>query len=280
MNDVMSKLQAWLNGVMTGDQITKYCAEMGIQFYPGFNFPKFPNSSPGPQDDGNGDVTVVDTFVTSLYRKAFESTTRPKTFGDSVWPKYADAAGKDFDEESEDNFGAQSGQRGHGNSQSFGSGRRMGFSDGKPHSRRRHASEKSGYSSEIGSDQDDDDFENESCNGSNSRSQAAFHNAMPRHAGHNVRGNPQGRGPGRGGLTGGRYGCGGHGHPGQYPQGAWDVLGVPGVINSRLVRESKKFMHADVVFRQSQNCQMHLAMEPVAFANMCERQIRLGLFKE
>jgi hypothetical protein len=34
MNDVMSKLQEWLNGGMTGDKITQYCAEMGFQFYP------------------------------------------------------------------------------------------------------------------------------------------------------------------------------------------------------------------------------------------------------
>jgi chromosome segregation ATPase len=53
MNDVMSKLQEWLNGGMTGDQITQYCAEMGFQFYPGFNLPNFPNSSPNSQDDGN-----------------------------------------------------------------------------------------------------------------------------------------------------------------------------------------------------------------------------------
>jgi hypothetical protein len=139
-----------------------------------------------------GLTTVVDTPVTSPYRKVFECDTCPKTTGDPLWPKYPDATGKDFEEESEDNFVALGGQRCHDNSQVYGSGGRMGFSDRKHHSRQRHASEKSGYSSEIGSNHDDDDFDNESCNGSNSRSQAAFHNVMPRHAGHNMRGNPQG----------------------------------------------------------------------------------------
>jgi hypothetical protein len=62
-------------------------------------------------------------------------------------------------------------------------------------------------------------------------------------------------------LTGGRYGCDCYGHPVQYPQGAWDVPGMPGVINPKLLRESKKFMLEDVKFRQFQSCQVHLPME-------------------
>ena len=101
-------------------------------------------------------------------------------------------------------------------------------------------------------------MDNTSCG---NRSHAALNNVLPRYAGHTIRGNPQGIGPGRGGWAGGRYGCGGYGHPGQYPQGAWDVPGVQGEINSRLVRESKKFMLGETKFRQDQTCQDHLKME-------------------
>jgi hypothetical protein len=130
----------------------------------------------------------------------------------------------------------------------------MGFSNGKPQTlnRQRHSSDKSdmhnqneskrwGKNSGNGSE-NEDESESESCDESHGKSQAAFHGATPRHAGPYVRNNLHGRGPGRGGLTGGRHVCGHKGHSCQNQQGAWDVPGVQGVINSKLVRESKKFI--------------------------------------
>jgi hypothetical protein len=83
MNDVMSNLQAWLNGEMTGVQITKYCAEMGIMFYPAIDLPTISHSSPGSQDTINdatsshkkAPAATIDVPATSSYQKAFKSDT-------------------------------------------------------------------------------------------------------------------------------------------------------------------------------------------------------------
>jgi membrane-bound lytic murein transglycosylase len=44
MNDVFGKLQEWLNGGLSGDQIRQYCTEMGFYFYPGCSLPSFEHS--------------------------------------------------------------------------------------------------------------------------------------------------------------------------------------------------------------------------------------------
>jgi chromosome segregation ATPase len=57
MNEVFPKLQEWLNGGISGEQIAQYCAEMGFHFYPGCTLPSFPYS---PQDDEDDDNATPD----------------------------------------------------------------------------------------------------------------------------------------------------------------------------------------------------------------------------
>jgi hypothetical protein len=106
---------------------------MGFHFYPGCKLLSFSNSPQGNDDDN--DAMKSETSAANPYRKAFGDATQPKTLGDTVrQKKYTDATSKDFDNESGDEFGAQGGQ-----------GRRMGFSNGKPHtqSRQKHSSDRS-----------------------------------------------------------------------------------------------------------------------------------------